>query len=867
MTAPTATYRVQLSDHFTLADAGQLWGYLRRLGVTGLYLSPILQANSGSDHGYDVVDPTCVDASRGGAQSLQALAEQVHADGGQLIIDVVPNHVGVGVPAENPWWWDVLAHGPTSRYARFFDIDWAAGDDRLVIPVLGEGTAQDPGAERDRLCVRESTAEAGAGADQGITDLRLCYDDNEYPLAEDTDLSGQPPQDDPVAYAAWVRGIHDQQHYRLEPWRDGEYEVNYRRFFAINELAALRIEDPIVFQEATTEIRRWFADRVADGLRLDHIDGLADPGQFLRQLRDHIGDNAWVVAEKILEPGEALPESFPVQGTCGYDTLQALDRVLIDPRGTQVLAGMTASEAAETPRQHDPVERYRDLVYQLKHRAVTQMLTPDLHAVARLVAPDLGRESDDQQLLVGLTTLMCAFPVYRSYVPLGEEYLHQAAAVAVERDPSVAEVVGQLMPVLADPQHPGAIRFQQTTSMAMAKGVEDTAFYRFSLLSSANEVGADPAQIGISVQEFHDQQRNRLTRWPETMTTISTHDTKRSEDVRARIHVLSECAQQWAETFAQLTRMITDQLPRVGDDLALWKIVVETGFGAQPLSNAGLEYQRWDDYAVKAARESGAITSWTEQDQEYEHQLGEALELLLDDAHPVGALWEQFTSELVPAAVSNQLSLKLLHLVSVGVPDIYQGTEIVFPTMVDPDNRCAVDFAYRADLLDELDRRVEALGSPGLTPPPDPAPGAGIDRAAWGEFADLTKLWITTQVLHLRSDCPDWFTEYIPLEVHSDQAGDDHVIGCIRGQAIAVATRWPLGLERQGGWDTTTSIVVPKAECVYLDLLTGTSYRSDANRRIEVADVLHILPVALLAPQDLVHQDDPDTAGDTEQAG
>ncbi|HRO30529.1 malto-oligosyltrehalose synthase [Citricoccus sp.] len=831
---PASTYRLQLTGDFTLDDARTVLPYLRDLGVDWVYLSPMLGAEEGSTHGYDVVDPTHVDDARGGEAGLRELAEAVHEAGGGILADIVPNHVGVATPKDNAWWWDVLKHGRASKYAMAFDIDWAAGDSRIWLPVLGDGTEEDPEAELSRL---------------RIVDGELHYYDNVYPLAPGTeeaaraavaagtdgpDGGGAPadrPEEERVARAA-----HALQNYRLMPWREADERLNYRRFFAVNSLAGVRVEIPRVFSETHREILSWVRDGLVDGLRVDHPDGLADPGGYFENLRQATG-GIYLLGEKILEPGERMPAAWAVDGTTGYDALGEVDRVLVDPAGAPELDAVAARLGDWADPDAEVV--WAEMIHGTKRAVADGMLRSEVERLARLVPGVIpgeqadGEEHGEHRVQDALAELLACFPVYRSYLPTGREHLDDAAAEARRRRPELADVLEALMPLLADPDHPVAERFQQTSGMVMAKGVEDTAFYRYTRLASLNEVGGDPSAFALDLDAFHAAQADRQARMPRTMTTLSTHDTKRSEDVRARIDVLSEIPREWTAALERFRQMAP-----LGDG-PFEKLLWETVVGAWPVDGTALETQRLADYALKAAREAATRTTWTEPDERFEALLAD----LAERATGTGELREAVQAvadRITVAGVSNQLAMKLIQLTMPGIPDVYQGTEVPFPTLVDPDNRRPVDFRERAALLARLDG--------GWTPEfPRPAEDTGqIDGEALAEYAAGLKLLVTSRALRARREHPEWFNRYQDLDVLGEAA--DHVVAFSRGGCITLATRWPLGLADEGGWGDT-AVVLPRQAVV--DLVTGRRFGgafTDGTTRL--AEIFEHHPVALLVPEE-----------------
>ncbi|MFD1214012.1 malto-oligosyltrehalose synthase, partial [Arthrobacter sp. GCM10027362] len=730
MRTPRSTYRLQVRPEFDLYAAADLVPYLRRLGVDWVYLSPILTAEPGSDHGYDVTDFTAVDPARGGAAGLQALSEAAHAAGLGVLVDIVPNHMGVATPANNPWWWSLLSEGRGSRYAEAFDVDWDAGGGRIRLPVLGD----DPD-ELDRL---ELVRGAGPGRGSGGTGLELRYYDNRFPVAAGTADDG-----------ASAREVHDRQHYELVNWRRADNELNYRRFFGVNSLAGVRVEVPWVFEESHAEIRRWFAEGLVDGLRIDHPDGLADPAGYLERLQELTG-GAYVLVEKILEPGERLPGRWRCQGTTGYDALAEVDRLFTDPAGCRVL-----EEAAQ-------LQPYHRMIHGTKRAIADGLLHSEVLRLARLVPASAGLDQD--VAADALAELLACFPVYRSYLPDGAGYLAEAAVAARIHRPDLAPAVAALLPLLdplsaasgaAAPLTELAVRFQQTSGMVMAKGVEDTAFYRYTALTSLTEVGADPSIPALEPFELHAALIRRQQEQPLAMTALTTHDTKRSEDTRARISTLSEEPQLWLAGLQQL-----ESAAPLGDrpfaDL-LWQAIV----GAWPL-----DAERAHAYALKAAREAGNSTRWTDPDEEFEKKLAAAVDAAYENPG-VGDIVADLAGRLQQAGWTNSLSAKLVQLAMPGVPDVYQGTEFWDHSLVDPDNRRPVDFEARGRALAELDAGT------GQVP--------GIDAGA------AAKMLVVSRILRLRRDRPELFTGYEAVAATGPAA--EHVFGFDRGGAVALATR------------------------------------------------------------------------------
>ncbi|MEU6077163.1 malto-oligosyltrehalose synthase [Micromonospora sp. NPDC047074] len=758
-----ATYRVQVRPGFDLDATAGLADYLTDLGVTHLYSAPLLTAAPGSAHGYDVVDHRAVNPELGGEAARQRLLRALRSAGLGLVVDIVPNHAGVAVPAANPAWWDVLRRGRDSAYARWFDIDWNRG--RLLLPVLADAP--------DAL------------DDLKLADGELRYHEHRFPIADGTgsalDVGGASP-----------REVHDRQHYELVSWRRGDAELTYRRFFAVSDLAGLRVEDPEVFAATHEQILRWAAAGEVDGIRVDHPDGLRDPAAYLARLRA-AAPTAWLVVEKILEYGEELPD-WPVDGTTGYEALAAVCGIFVDPDAE---GDYTALDTRLVGRHTS----WQDLSHDTKLAAATRLLSAELTRLAAL-APDVDRDA----ARAALAELAAAFAVYRGYPPHGARHLAAARAEAGRRRPDLTGTLDALTRRLRDPDDELARRFPQLTGAVMAKGVEDTAFYRWSRFVALNEVGGSPAHFGVPPAEFHRFAAARHARWPAGMTTLSTHDTKRSEDVRARLAVLSELPERWAGLVTRWTARAP--LP----DPAFAHLLWQTAVGAWPI-----ERERLHAYAEKAAREASVSTSWADPDPAFERAMHAVVDAMYDDPELHAAL-TAFAAEIAPAGWSNSLAQKLVQLAMPGVPDTYQGTELWDNSLVDPDNRRPVDFAVRRQLLARLDQ--------GWLPPVD------ADGAA--------KLLVVSRTLRLRRDRPELFTGYRPVPAHGP-AGR-HAVAFDRGGAVAVATRLPLGLARAGGWAGTT-LSLPVHEVT--DLFTGRVY---SGGETALADLLATYPVALLAP-------------------
>ncbi len=766
---PTSTYRLQISQDFDLLEATRRLQYLHDLGVDWVYLSPLLESEPGSTHGYDVVACDRVDPSRGGAHGLAALCAEAHRLGMGVLVDIVPNHVGVATPATNAWWWDVLEHGRGSVHAEAFDIDWEYGHGKLLLPVLGDDDLPVDGGQIGHLAV---------------VDDELRYHDHRFPIAPGTS-DGHPDE------------VHRRQHYELVSWRRGDTDLNYRRFFTVTTLAGIRVEVPEVFAATHIEVRRWFENGLVDGLRVDHPDGLRDPEGYFDHLAS-LTSGAYTLAEKILQPGEELPRSWAMDGTTGYDALALLDRVLTDP------AGQAPLDALET-RLRGALLDWDELVHQRKRAVADVALRAETNRIVREL-PDLLLASIDQ-LQDAVAELLATFPVYRSYLPRGREHLDQAFALARRTRPDLADVFDELAPLLGDPEARAALRFQQTSGMVMAKGVEDCAFYRSSRLTSLNEVGADPSVFAITPDEWHEAMVARQRDWPHAMTALTTHDTKRGEDARARIAVLAEIPGIWEQALDRLLALVPIPGPAFGS--LLWQAILgvwPAGAGETPPPDLR---ERLHGYAEKAMREAGDHTTWTDPDQDYENAVHAAVDAAIDSPEAREVLDDVLRAVAVPGW-SNSLALKLVSITMPGVPDVYQGSEVEQLSLVDPDNRRPVDFESAAVTL--------ADGS-------------------------LDKQRVTGTALRLRRDRPDLFDTYEALNARGPAA--DHVLGFDRGGAVTVVTRLPHGLAQRGGWGDTT-LDLPAGEWVNLMGTGGDIPGPSFGKRVRLADLLADLPVALL---------------------
>ena len=801
-TEPTGTYRVQLHAGFTLDDAVAILPRLVDLGVSHLYCSPYLASAPGSTHGYDVVDHSRVDDEAGGDAARERLVAALGAHGLGHVLDIVPNHMAVGVRA-NSAWWDLLRHGRQSRYATWFDVDWSRHGGRVLVPVLGEP-----------LDVVLSRGELKVDADPDGPVLR--YYDHVFPLADGTADSGVVGQE-----------LLDRQHYLLAHWRETPRALNYRRFFDVTTLAGLRVEDDEVFAETHARVLGWVADGSLDGIRVDHPDGLTDPAAYLGRLAER-APGAWVVVEKILEPGEALPP-WPVAGTTGYDALALVQQVLLDASAEQAMTDLYGEvTGAETD--------YAAVVREAKDHVLREVLVPEVDRLVGLVedaATEHRVTASRDEIGDTVRALLAAFPVYRTYTSYAEgaghaDLTHVRDAVdAARQAPGVHEPTLDLLAAVlrADPATRTATtehllaRWQQTTGPVMAKGVEDTTFYRYHRLTALNEVGSDPGVFGVSPTDFHAECVAAQRDWPLRMTTLSTHDTKRSEDVRARLLALAEMPDRWG----RLVRTWFDRYAdRLGDDRDdgvdrnTAYLLFQTLVGAYPLP-----VDRAVPYLEKAAREAKQRTSWTDPDPAYESALRDLVTASATDEHTLRELAD-LMAEVEPAARVVSLAQKLVQLTMPGVPDVYQGSELWDHSLVDPDNRRPVDHALRERLACD----VASLGAAQI-----------LARAEEG----LPKLHVVRAALRLRRERPEAFGaagSYTPLSASGARAA--HCLAFIRGgEVVTVVPRLPLRLA--GDWSGTT-LALPPGD--WTNVLTGARVAGGGHL---VGDLFADFPVALLA--------------------
>jgi (1->4)-alpha-D-glucan 1-alpha-D-glucosylmutase len=906
---PIATYRVQLTADFDFDAAAAIVPYLKSLGITHLYASPFMKARKGSAHGYDIVDHTVINPELGGDAGFERLSQTLKQHDLGLILDFVPNHIGVHF-ADNPWWLDVLEWGPASPHAVSFDIDWdmlpyrARGG--VLLPIIGSsyGEALEKGeidlrydasegcfsawyfehrlpiaperyGEMLRTIVREAGAESEPAGKQ-LVDLALRHTGPRHPSRDHApafkaDLKEIAGGADIIARgldtyragpgrAAQTLALHhllERQHYKLGQWRLASSEINYRRFFDVNTLAGLRVEDAGTFDAIHQLVRRLTADNRLQGLRLDHIDGLRDPAQYFQRLRRLIRDaqgNAsqpfYMVIEKILGENESLHRFAGVQGTTGYEWLNTISQVLVDGKGLEALDEIWR-QVSNIPPKLEPV------LLEAKRRVLETLLTSEFTVLTRLLARIASghystRDFSADSLRQALELYVLHFPVYRTYLTSAGPSAHDRALISetIEkaranwfgadegifdflRDTLTLDLIAPGRPPHSKPRvRRFALKLQQFTGPLMAKSLEDTAFYRYHRLLALNEVGGDPAAQALPIDAFHDTIRTRAKEWPHGMTATATHDTKRGEDARARLLALAELPGEWASSIGRWKLLNAPHLVVEGSmrspSAAFEYVLYQALVGAWPLDQRDEPFlERMQVYALKAAREGKQETSWLNPHQAYEAGLRTFLERILDRKRSAEFLdlLQSFTQRTSLLGALNSLSQITLKATMPGVPDFYQGTEFWDFSLVDPDNRRPVDFAVRKSALTTVE-----------TP----------------DWANLVQNWTdgriklawTRHLLKLRTELADVFTrgDYQPLQVIGPHR--DHVIAFARqygGDAAIIVVGKSLAPLTQGGrvWpspDAYDGAIV----------VSGYSLEGISGNELPFADVFKCLPAAIL---------------------
>jgi (1->4)-alpha-D-glucan 1-alpha-D-glucosylmutase len=768
---------VQLHAGFTLRDAEGIVPYLSELGISHLYASPVFAARPGSKHGYDVVDPRRVNPELGAESDLVALAESLHAREMGLLADIVPNHMGIG--PHNRYWEDVLAHGERSPYARWFDIAWDMHDDRkLVLPFLGGDL--DEVIERGEL--RLEVDESGA---------RIHHFGDSVPVSSDTepeklqlaqwDPAAEEEAEEEYSRADHLRALLGQQHYRLVSWRRGSREINYRRFFDVNDLVALRMEDPEVFRQTHEYLLSLVERRVVDALRVDHIDGLRHPLAYLKRLREETDrrrpGGVPIFVEKILMGEERLRASWPVDGTTGYERLNDIEDLFVEPEG------FTRLETRYRARRRSRDLSFGGTVRADKRAVLDRAFSSDVERLSRLLAKIIhagGEQVSRAQIFHGIEEYIAASPAYRTYIepgaPLSDDDLSLLDSMQLVDAETVANRIRALMrqpsPDLDVAEFIG--RMQQLTGPATAKGLEDTAHYAYIPLVSRNEVGGAPDRpLDHVVNRLHDANHWFAVHFPHSLVTTSTHDTKRSGDVRARVSAISEIDREWERAVGRWRRLNRRHQQvvrgRITPDPNAELLVYQTLVGIWPGPRPGRRVddvpqrawrtaatERMKQYVLKAVREAKLRTSWTEPDQDYERVLLDFVGAIIEgpEDDPFLTDLSRLVARIAPIAQWNSLSRILLHFTIPGTPDLYQGDEAWNFALVDPDNRRPVNYTARQSSLGA----VQAMSAP-----------SGI-----AEFIGMVnaKTWLTHRVLAARAANAELFAEgsYGPLVVRGPRA-------------------------------------------------------------------------------------------------
>jgi (1->4)-alpha-D-glucan 1-alpha-D-glucosylmutase len=882
---PGSTYRLQLHKDFTFDDAAGIAEYLHLLGISHVYCSPYLQAAPGSMHGYDVVDHQTVNVELGGEAGHRRFCDKLSEVGLGQVLDIVPNHMSLG--KENRYWWDVLENGTSSRYASFFDIDWQPQEERLrdkvLVPILGDQygrVLQGGGIKVVRDGIQFHVECSGQtlpvsppslpvilvrAAEYAKSDTlnflaasfgRLPapeYVDRRTILARQRDknvlftLLQRLCEEEPEILGAIDKSVAElnenldalddflnQQNYRLAYWKTADQQMSYRRFFDVNTLIGLRVEREYVFEETHALVLDWLRRGVLDGVRVDHPDGLRDPLEYFKRLREH-APNAWVIGEKILEPGEFLRQNWPIQGTSGYDFLNVAAGVLVAPEGLMELSSVYGEFTGQPTDFHS-------IAHEKKINVTQEALGSDVNRLTSLFVEicEANRDRRDYtraEVRRAIREVAACFSIYRTYVvPERQEitdedrsYITQAIECAKEArqdiDGGLFDFLGDVLMMTAKGTRESefVFRFQQFTSPVMAKGVEDTAFYCYNRLTGMNEVGSDPGRHGLSVAEFHMYCEKMQATKPATMTTLSTHDTKRSDDVRARLAVLSELPGKFGAVVQRWSRMnnaFRTKKPGVEamPDRNTEYLYYQTLIGAWPLP-----IDRAQAYMMKAVREAKQQTTWVANNKDFEDALNLFIECTLNYAPFVKEL-QQFVGKVLDAGRVNSMAQTLLKCTVPGVPDLYQGTELWDLSLVDPDNRRPVDYALRSRLLDELKQMT----------------GDVATQVMYRADDGLPKMWTIHQALHLRRERPECFgaaAAYVPIEV--DGAKHDHVIAFRRGDDVVTVV--PRLIVKLAGVWRDTWVALPQGR--WRNRLTG---RSVEGGQVAVKDLLKDFPVALL---------------------
>jgi len=804
---PISTYRLQFNCDFRFEDARRIVDYLYELGITDIYASPLLKARPGSTHGYDVTDPTHLNPELGTAEEFDELSRALQARGMGLILDIVPNHMAASL--DNPWWFDVLEKGQDSPYALFFDVNWESK--KVLLPILARPYGE--ALENHELVLR---------VENGRTVLQ--YYEHKLPVAAGAENLG----------SAAVDQVLSRQHYRLAFWRKASDAINYRRFFDVSDLIGLRIEREDVFQATHAYVFKLIADGKVTGLRIDHIDGLRDPKGYLDRL-----PTVYVVVENILAGNELLPFDWYAHGTTGYDFLNFVNGAFIDPEGFHRLEKIY-SEFTGSNRTFTEVFRER------KCQVMKELFAGEVNALVRRLAElaEEDRHARDvrtEELKDAFIAVTARLPVYRTYIR--DSRISEADRACVEDAIAVAgngPAFAFLRRVLlVEPAWylqkrkqdylDFVMRWQQFTGPVMAKGLEDTAFYVHNPLMSVNEVGGDSngPELYFGVEEFHRRNLARRTRWPQTMNASSTHDTKRSEDVRARINVLSELPVEWARCLRRWSRLNpSESTPNRNEQVLIYQSML----GAWPI-----EPVRLKRYVTKALREAKTHSSWINIDKAYERRVLSFVDSLCRNEEFLND-FTRFQKKVGYIGALSSLSQLVLKITSPGVPDFYRGTEVWDLSLADPDNRRRVDFAARAQMLEELKKHAR--------------PKELLKH--WGD--GRLKMYVIWKLLNFRLSHADLFLhgDYIPLRVTGSR--QNHIIAFARRLhdqwCVAAVPRLLSKLIRHGSpplgqkiWNDTMIELPTNLPAQWTDVLTG----QELSTPLLASALFSTLPIATIA--------------------
>ncbi|PLR44129.1 malto-oligosyltrehalose synthase [Chimaeribacter arupi] len=819
MTIPSATYRIQFRNGMTFDRVAGLVPYLKRLGISHLYASPIFTATAGSTHGYDVTDANEIDPAIGGREGFDRMVKALKAADLGLILDIVPNHMAASL--ENTWWYDVIEHGEKSRYARHFDIDWSR---RLTLPFLGD--TFEAALENGEITVKRDP-DTGKPA--------LAYYESFYPLNPETWADREDEVlalTDPAAIAA----LHERQPWRLMSWRDAPRDLSYRRFFEITGLVGVRVEEDTVFDDTHRLILELVRSGAVDGLRVDHVDGLADPKAYLERLRRETGPECYLTVEKILGEGEQLPADWPVSGTTGYEFVAALSDALVDGGKLDTLRDAYDEVVGK------PVDMKAEL-RAAKLLMVDRNFEGEFTTLLRIaleIAGAQGSKQDEQAVRAALRELLIAFPVYRTYgtqaglPPEGRQLLQKVVskvnAGAHAPDPAALAFISQILTgEVSDAAAAQAAtfrtRFQQLTGPLMAKSVEDTLFFRQNMELALNEVGAEPIPGDFSLKRFHAEMKTRLDHQPDALSGTSTHDTKRGEDARARLYTLTEAPARWAECVARWRQMNQSKVSMLDDGAApkaagAWMLYQALAgvwpVRLQPADAAGLKAleERFLAFVEKALREAKLRTDWADSNDAYEEAVLNYTRHLLSPDNP--AFLQDFVSTLQPfirAGLVNSLTQTVVKLTAPGVPDIYQGSEALNFSLVDPDNRREPDFAALEKMLDGFEKPTAATEQDWLS--------GRVNQHA------------IAKTLRLRQEKPALFRkgDYLPLTATGTWARNVITFARVNGDdaLIVITPRLVLGLLQESNSlphkqrFSGTAIALPDALANrrYRDILSG----------------------------------------------